>query len=222
MFELTGSWQRLLKSEFEKEYFQTLLQFLKEEYENKHIYPPEEMVFRALNLTPYENVKVVILGQDPYHQKGQGCGLSFSVNKGVKVPPSLENIYKELQADLNITPASHGDLTAWAKQGVLLLNTALTVEDSKANSHKGKGWERFTDRIITLLNLKSQPVVFLLWGKNAQTKTTLLTSKRHCILTSSHPSPYSANYGFFGSRPFSKTNEFLSSFTTPIHWQLPE
>lgn len=222
MFTLTGSWKTLLESEKDKEYYQELMVFLKKEYQDKAIYPPKEQVFNALNLTDYKNVKVVILGQDPYHQKGQGCGLSFSVNKGVKIPPSLVNIYKELNADLGYPPATHGDLTSWAKQGVLLLNTALTVQDSNANSHRGKGWEQFTDRIITLLNLKDSPVVFILWGNNAKTKTRLITSKRHHIIQSAHPSPLSARNGFFGSKPFSKTNDFLATFTTPIDWKIPD
>lgn len=222
MFELTGTWKTLLESEFEKDYYKNLMTFLEGEYSTKAIYPPKELVFNALNLTDYKDVKVLILGQDPYHQKGQGCGLSFSVNKGVKIPPSLVNIYKELNSDLGIAPVSHGDLTAWAKQGVLLLNTALTVQDSNANSHRGQGWEQFTDRIITLLNLRDDPIVFILWGKNARDKTRLITSKRHLIIESAHPSPFSARSGFFGSKPFSRTNHFLQEFTEPIDWAIPE
>lgn len=189
------------------------------EYEIKEIYPPKDYIFNALKLTSYENTKVVIVGQDPYHGKGEAHGLSFSVQKGVRVPPSLQNIYKELNDDLKIPPKDNGDLTEWAKQGVLLLNAVLTVEKDKAASHRNLGWEPMTDYIIKLLNLKNKPVVFILWGNFAKEKAKLITNHQHYIIMSPHPSPFSAYSGFFGSKPFSKTNEFLiKNGLVPIDW----
>ena len=189
------------------------------EYEIKEIYPPKDYLFNAFKLTSYENTKVVIVGQDPYHGKGEAHGLSFSVQKGVRVPPSLQNIYKELNDDLKIPPKDNGDLTEWAKQGVLLLNAVLTVEKDKAASHRNLGWEPMTDYIIKLLNLKNKPVVFILWGNFAKEKAKLITNHQHYIIMSPHPSPFSAYSGFFGSKPFSKTNEFLiKNGLVPIDW----
>lgn len=217
------SWQRLLADEFEKEYFQDLFKFIDQEYEAGNVYPPKELIFSAFEHTPYEQVKVVILGQDPYHGAGQSHGLAFSVQKGVKIPPSLRNMYKELANDLAIEPASHGNLTSWADQGVLLLNTVLTVREGEANSHQKQGWERFTDRVIEVLNEREDPIVFVLWGKPAQQKTTMIDATKHIIIQSFHPSPLSASRGFFGSKPFSKVNEALISLgKQPIDWQIPE
>ena len=217
------SWQRLLADEFEKEYFQDLFKFIDQEYEAGNVFPPKELIFSAFEHTPYEQVKVVILGQDPYHGAGQSHGLAFSVQKGVKIPPSLRNMYKELANDLAIEPASHGNLTSWADQGVLLLNTVLTVREGEANSHQKKGWERFTDRVIEVLNEREDPIVFVLWGKPAQQKTTMIDATKHIIIQSFHPSPLSASRGFFGSKPFSKVNEALISLgKQPIDWQIPE
>jgi len=177
------------------------------EYPN--IYPPKEQIFRALKLTPFENIKVVILGQDPYHGEGQANGLAFSVNKGIKVPPSLRNIYKELESDLNIKSPLHGDLTSWAKQGVLLLNSVLTVEKDNPGSHKNIGWEEYTDSLIKEISDKKKNIVFILWGKYAESKKSLIDEKKHFIISSPHPSPFSARKGFFGSKPFSRTNSYL-------------
>lgn len=190
-------------------------------YKSETIYPPENYIFNALKLTPYENVKVVIVGQDPYHGEGEAHGLSFSVQDGIKIPPSLQNIYKELKNDLGIEPATTGNLTKWAEQGVLLLNSVLTVKKDIPASHKGIGWEPLTDYIIKVLNAKSTPVVFILWGNFARSKKVFITNKRHLIIESPHPSPFSANSGFFGSKPFSRTNEFLSqNKIQPIDWKL--
>lgn len=217
------SWQRLLADEFEKEYFQDLFKFIDQEYEAGNVYPPKELIFSAFEHTPYEQVKVVILGQDPYHGAGQSHGLAFSVQKGVKIPPSLRNMYKELASDLAIEPASHGNLTSWADQGVLLLNTVLTVREGEANSHQKQGWERFTDRVIEVLNEREDPIVFVLWGKPAQQKATMIDATKHIIIQSFHPSPLSASRGFFGSKPFSKVNDALISLgKQPIDWQIPE
>lgn len=221
MFLLSNDWNELLEDQLEKEYFLKLKNFLKEEYSSKKIYPKKELVFNALNSTSYKETKVVILGQDPYHGPGQANGLSFSVNKGVKIPPSLKNIFKELGNDLALSLPNHGCLDQWAKQGVLLLNTTLTVEAAQPNSHQGKGWESFTDQIISLLNEKEQPVVFILWGRNAQKKMKLITSNHHLIIGAPHPSPLSANRGFFGSKPFSKVNDFLKSVgMREINWKI--
>ncbi|MHC5268639.1 uracil-DNA glycosylase [Enterococcus sp. LJL98] len=216
-------WQTILAAEFHQPYFQELEQFLATEYATQTIFPPQEQIFNALEHTSYEKVKVVILGQDPYHGINQSHGLAFSVQKGVKIPPSLRNIYKELASDLGIPPANHGNLTSWADQGVLLLNTVLTVREGQANSHRKKGWERFTDAIIQKLNAREEPMVFILWGKPAQQKAAMIDTEKHVIIQSFHPSPLSASRGFFGSKPFSKTNEALIRFgLEPIDWQIPD
>ncbi|GAA3011929.1 uracil-DNA glycosylase [Tetragenococcus solitarius] len=217
-----NSWQDILADEFQKPYYQDLREFLKQEYATQKIHPDMYHIFEALQITPYEKVKIVILGQDPYHGPNQAHGLSFSVQPGVKVPPSLQNIYKELQNDLGIPPVNHGYLVPWAKQGVLLLNTVLTVRQGQAYSHQGKGWERLTDKVIEKLNERQDPVVFILWGKPAQKKFSMIDTSKHVIIKSVHPSPLSANRGFFGSRPFSKANNALVALgKTPIDWQLP-
>ncbi|WP_096156295.1 MULTISPECIES: uracil-DNA glycosylase [Bacillus] len=214
-------WTELMKMESQKDYFIQLQQFVEKEYNEETIFPAKENIYKALQETPYHNVKVVILGQDPYHGLGQAHGLSFSVQHGVTVPPSLKNIYKELNSDIGIEPPSHGNLMKWAAQGVLLLNTVLTVKQGKANAHKGKGWEQFTDAIIRALNDREKPVVFWLWGNNAIAKEKLITNKHHYIHKSVHPSPLSARKGFFGSKPFSTTNEFLTKIgQKPIDWSL--
>lgn len=221
MVNIGNSWDRVLDGEFEKEYYQRLRQFLIEEYRNKTIYPGMHDIFNALKVTGYDEVKVVILGQDPYHEPGQAHGMAFSVQPGIKTPPSLVNIYKELLDDLGIAPVNHGYLMKWAEQGVLLLNTCLTVRAHQANSHKGKGWEQFTDRVIELLNEREKPVVFILWGANAKSKTKLITGKQHLILTGAHPSPLSAYNGFYGGKYFSKANEFLTANgEESVDWQL--
>lgn len=218
-----NSWQSVLEDEFSKEYYIALRQFLKEEYTHKKVYPDMYHIFSALELTPFEKVKVVILGQDPYHGPNQAHGLSFSVQPGVKIPPSLMNIYKELEADLGYAPVSHGFLESWAKQGVLLLNTVLTVQAGQAYSHQGKGWENLTDAIIKKLNEREKPVVSILWGRPAQEKIKMINTQKHIIIKSSHPSPLSSHRGFFGSKPFSKANQALEKLgETPINWQLPE
>ncbi|MGG5310407.1 uracil-DNA glycosylase [Enterococcus sp. DIV1304_2] len=218
-----NSWQEVLADEFEKDYYQQLRIFLKNEYATQKIHPDMYHVYEALELTPYEEVKVVILGQDPYHGVNQAHGLSFSVQPGVKTPPSLVNIYKELRNDLGMEPVSHGNLVTWAKQGVLLLNTVLTVREGQAYSHRGKGWEQLTDAIIEKLNERDKPIVFILWGKPAQEKMKMIDKSRHIIITAPHPSPLSAHRGFFGSKPFSKTNDALLALgETPIDWQLPK
>ena len=203
-----NSWDTILKDEFKKDYFKKLSIFLNEEVKHKTIYPKSIDLFKALKLTDYNDVNVVILGQDPYHGENEANGLCFSVNHGIQTPPSLQNIFKELKSDLNIT-REDTDLSDWAKQGVLLLNTVLTVEKDKAFSHRGKGWEIFTDKIIEKLNEREDPIVFILWGNNARAKKQYITNKRHLVIESAHPSPFSARNGFFGSKPFSKTNEFL-------------
>lgn len=216
-----NDWQELLEDEMKKDYYQRMRRFLIEEYRTKTIYPDMYDIFNALHLTPYKDVKVVILGQDPYHGPNQAHGLSFSVKPGVKIPPSLKNIYKELQDDLGCYIPNHGSLTKWAKEGVLLLNTSLTVRARQPNSHSNIGWEIFTDHIIELLNERKDPIVFILWGNNAIRKKALITNPWHYIITSPHPSPFSANRGFFGSKPFSKTNKFLESIgKKPIDWQI--
>lgn len=218
---LKNDWNDYLKDEFQKPYYINLRKFLVDEFNNKVIFPDMYDIFNALHFTSYENVKVVILGQDPYHEKGQAHGLSFSVNPGVRIPPSLLNIYKELHNDLNCYIPNNGYLKSWADQGVLLLNTVLTVREGEANSHKNKGWEIFTDEIIKILNKREDPMVFILWGKNAQNKINLITNPCHLILKSVHPSPLSASRGFFGNHHFSKTNDFLRSINKePIDWQI--
>ncbi|MGL5649013.1 MAG: uracil-DNA glycosylase [Clostridium sp.] len=222
-YTLNKSWSSLLKEEFSKDYYYKLMNLLNDEYKSKVIYPPREFLFEALNLTSYEDVKVVILGQDPYHGPNQAHGLSFSVNPGVKIPPSLLNIYKELHSDLGYSIPNHGYLKKWAEQGVLLLNTSLTVIQASPNSHQKIGWSIFTDKIISLINEKETPVVFILWGNNAISKKSLITNKKHLILQSVHPSPLSARRGFFSSKPFSKTNEFLiANNLTPIDWEIKD
>ncbi len=221
LFQLSSEWRKILNNEFDKPYFKELIEFIETEYSEKKIYPEKEHIFQALNECSYEDCKVVIIGQDPYHQQGQAHGLSFSVLPGVKIPPSLRNIYKELQHDLGLDIPKEGYLKSWAKQGVLLLNTVLTVRDSEPNSHKNKGWEIFTDQILTELNKQERPIIFVLWGKNAQAKEKLLTSEHHFVLKSHHPSPLSASRGFFGSKPFSKINEKLVEFEMePIDWKV--
>ncbi|MBR2678775.1 MAG: uracil-DNA glycosylase [Bacilli bacterium] len=204
-----NDWDVLLKDEYNKEYFQNLLEFIKKEYQEKTIYPKQNEVFNAFRYTSFDNVKVVILGQDPYHGPNQAEGLSFSVSNEVLKPPSLQNIFKELETDLGIPFPKSNSLKPWARQGVLLLNAVLTVEEHKPTSHKDKGWEIFTDDVIKMLNKKEEPVVFILWGAYARNKKALITNPKHLIIESAHPSPFSARNGFFGSKPFSKTNEFL-------------
>lgn len=221
-FHLDSSWKERLQGEFNKEYMKELGSFLLREYKNgKKIYPPEKDYFAALNLTPFEKVKVVIVGQDPYHGPGQAHGLSFSVKDGVRFPPSLRNIFKELNDDLGIEIPQSGCLDRWAKQGVLLLNAVLTVEDGKAAAHQGKGWEAFTDKIIHLLNEEREGLVFILWGSYAQKKASFVDRKRHFVIETVHPSPLSAHRGFFGTKPFSKANAYLKSKNIDqIDWRL--
>ncbi len=217
--KMEASWLQVLKPEFEKNYFKQLKQFLLTEKQQHTVYPPGKFIFNAFNLTPFDAVKVVILGQDPYHGKGQAHGLSFSVPPGIKQPPSLKNIFKELHHDLNIPIPETGDLTCWAKQGVLLLNATLTVQEKRPGSHQGKGWETFTDTVIKTISDKKQHVVFILWGAYAQQKIPLIDPSKHFIIRSPHPSPFSANRGFFGSKPFSKANRKLSEWNLkPIDW----
>ena len=218
---INNDWDEKLKIIWESKGFKNFLDAIYEEYDKKTIFPPKDYIFNALKLTSYSNTKVVIVGQDPYHGVGEAHGLSFSVQDGIKLPPSLKNIYKELQDDLGIEPSLKGDLTKWAKEGVLMLNAVLTVEKDKPASHRNKGWELLTDYIIKVLNAKEEPVVFILWGNFAKEKTKLITNDRHCIITSPHPSPFSARSGFFGSKPFSKTNNFLKSKgLKEIDWNL--
>jgi len=221
--KLEESWKQQLQGEFSAQYMVQLRQFLLAEKSQGHIvYPPGGEIFSALNAIAFDKVKVVILGQDPYHGPGQAHGLCFSVKPGVAVPPSLRNIYKELKSDLDITAPTHGCLSSWADQGVLLLNAVLTVQAGMAASHQGKGWERFTDRIIELLNHKREQLVFLLWGSYAQKKGAIINTDKHLVLQSPHPSPLSASRGFLGNRHFSQTNAYLSAAgVTPINWQLP-
>ncbi len=220
MVQIGNDWDELLAGEFEKEYYIELRRFLISEYRSRTIYPSMYDIFNALKFTPYSKVKAVILGQDPYHGPGQAHGLCFSVMKGVANPPSLQNIFKEINSDLGITPPGHGYLKDWTDQGVMLLNTVLTVREGQANSHKGKGWEIFTDKVIEILNNREQPMVFLLWGANAKAKAPFITNKNHLVLTAVHPSPLSAYNGFFGCRHFSKANEFLSRYGEPIDWEI--
>lgn len=216
-----NDWQELLESEMEKEYYQKIRTFLIDEYNTHTIYPDMYDIFNALHFTSYKDTKAVILGQDPYHGPNQAYGLAFSVKPGVRIPPSLVNIYKELKDDLGCYIPNNGTLTKWAKEGVLLLNASLTVRAGEANSHSRIGWQRFTDYIIKLLNEREDPIVFILWGNNAIKKRQLITNSKHYIITSVHPSPLSASRGFFGSMPFSKTNKFLESIgKTPIDWQI--
>ncbi len=223
MIEFGNSWDKLLKEEFEKPYYLELREFLRNEYNTKTIYPGPYDIFNALKFTDYDDVKVVILGQDPYHEPGQAHGLAFSVNKGVKIPPSLINIYKEISDDIGCQMPNSGYLLGWAKQGVLLLNATLTVRAHQANSHQNIGWAKFTDNIVNLLNKREKPMVFMLWGANAWRKAECVTNNNHLILKSPHPSPLSAYRGFFGCKHFSKANAFLNSNNIkPIEWQYSE
>ncbi|MDO5393229.1 MAG: uracil-DNA glycosylase [Mycoplasmatota bacterium] len=206
-----NSWDKLLSKEYQKEYFKNLMNFVKEEYKTKVIYPKQNEVFNAFRYTSFDDVKVVILGQDPYHGPNQAEGLSFSVSNEVLKPPSLKNIFKELENDLQIPFPEHNSLRPWAKEGVLLLNAVLTVQEHMPTSHKDKGWETFTDNVIKILNQKKEPIVFILWGSYARNKKSLITNPIHYVIESPHPSPFSARNGFFGSKPFSKTNNFLKS-----------
>ncbi len=219
--ELEKSWENKMKKEFEKDYFSILNQFLKQEYKEQTIFPEKKLIFNALNSIPFNKVKVVIIGQDPYHGKGQAHGLSFSVTEGIKTPPSLVNIFKEIESDLKINNHGKGDLTKWAKQGVLLLNATLTVRENTAGSHQNKGWEQFTDQIISTISEERKDLVFLLWGKFAQNKAKLIDKNKHHILMSSHPSPLSSYRGFLGCKHFSECNNILKRDNkTEINWQL--
>lgn len=219
MFKITKNWYELLKDEFEKPYFKELQAFLTEEYNARTIYPKAENIFNALNYCKYEDINVVIIGQDPYHQPGQAHGLCFSVEEGTDLPPSLVNIFKEIKSDVGVQPES-GNLSRWARQGVLLLNTVLTVRRDQPNSHKGKGWENFTRRVIELVNEKKEPVIFVLWGANAKAFEPLIDASKHYVLKAAHPSPLSAYNGFFGCKHFSKINEILvKNGKKPINWQ---
>lgn len=217
-----NDWQQILQSEFEKDYYQQLRRFLVDEYNNYKVYPPMDKIYQAFEWTSYSNTKVVILGQDPYHGENQAIGLSFSVAPGCKIPPSLKNIYKELESDLGYPPVNHGYLKAWADQGVLMLNTVLTVREHTPNSHRKKGWEKLTDKAIQALSNRGH-VIFVLWGNNAKEKISLIDQNKNKVISSAHPSPFSANRGFFGTKPFSKINKLLVEYNMePINWQLPE
>lgn len=221
MVTLGNDWDSLLKEEFQKEYYLTLRKFLKEEYQKETVYPDMHDIFNALRLTPYRDVRVVIFGQDPYHEPNQAHGLCFSVKKGVPKPPSLLNIFKELREDLGIQAPPHGCLESWAKNGVLLLNSVLTVRKGEANSHRGKGWEIFTNRVVELLNQREDPMVFILWGNHAKEKGKLITQPQHLIITGSHPSPLSAHQGYFGGKYFSRANQFLEEVGPMVNWEIP-
>lgn len=223
MFSFSNSWDALMAPEAEKDYYKELRKFLKSEYlhSGTSVFPPMECIFNAFRYTDYHSVRAVIIGQDPYHGEGQAHGLCFSVKKGVQKPPSLVNIFKELESDLGITPPDHGELTQWAERGVMLLNSVLTVKSGLAGSHRGKGWETFTDRAISLLNERKEPIVFILWGGYARSKKGLITGKHHLVLEAPHPSPLSAYNGFFGCKHFSKCNEFLRSVgQNEINWKI--
>ena len=216
-----NSWDEILKDEYQKDYFKNIAMFINKEYREKTIFPPKSNILRAFKLTDYDNVKVVILGQDPYHGINEANGLAFSVSKGVRLPPSLQNIYKELYNDLGITVSTNGDLEKWAREGVLLLNSVFTVEKDKPASHKNIGWEQFSDEVIKKVNEKNTPVVFILWGSFAKSKAKYITNPIHLVITSPHPSPFSAYSGFFGSKPFSRTNEFLrKNNIKDIDWKI--
>ncbi len=216
-----NSWDEILKDEYQKDYFKNIAMFVNKEYREKTIFPPKSNILRAFKLTDYDNVKVVILGQDPYHGINEANGLAFSVSKGVRLPPSLQNIYKELYNDLGITVSTNGDLEKWAREGVLLLNSVFTVEKDKPASHKNIGWEQFSDEVIKKVNEKNTPVVFILWGSFAKSKAKYITNPIHLVITSPHPSPFSAYSGFFGSKPFSRTNEFLrKNNIKEIDWKI--
>ena len=221
--QIEESWKTHLEPEFEKDYFRTLTEFVRSEYSQYQIFPPGKLIFNAFNLCPFDKVKVVIIGQDPYHGPGQAHGLCFSVNDGVAFPPSLVNIFKEIKEDIGTPAPSTGNLTRWAEQGVLLLNATLTVRAHQAGSHQRRGWEEFTDAAIRVLNTQDRPIVFILWGRPAQMKKAMLNNPKHLILEAPHPSPLSSYRGFFGSRPFSKTNQFLeANGVEPIDWQIDE
>ena len=223
MVHIGNSWDSILADEFNKDYYLKLREFLKYEYSHYKIYPNMYDIFNSLKYTDYHDVRAVILGQDPYHGEGQAHGLCFSVKEGVTPPPSLKNIFKEMQADLGLTPPKSGELTKWTEQGVLLMNAVLTVREGQANSHKGKGWEQLTDAVIKKLNERDKPIAFILWGGNARAKKALITNPVHGIFESAHPSPLSAYNGFFGCRHFSKVNEFLTNNgMEPIDWLLTE
>lgn len=218
-----NEWDNILQEEYQKEYFVNLIEFVKKEYKEKIIYPKQTEIFNAFRYTPYNKIKVVILGQDPYHGEHQAQGLSFSVRDGVRKPPSLVNILKELEQDLGYKAPSTGSLIPWTQEGVMLLNAVLTVEKDKAASHSNHGWETFTDEVIRKINEKNTPVVFILWGSYARSKKSLITNPIHYVIESAHPSPLSAHNGFFGSRPFSRTNAFLEkNKITPINWEIKE
>ncbi|WP_310550210.1 uracil-DNA glycosylase [Paenibacillus glufosinatiresistens] len=218
-----NDWDEVLREETQQPYFQELRYTLAREYKQYQVYPPKELLFTALRLTPYAETRAVILGQDPYHGPGQAEGLSFSVKPGVRVPPSLRNIYTELHDDLGVPVPNHGSLASWAKEGVLLLNAVLTVREGQPNSHKGLGWERFTDAIMDKLNDRPDPMVFILWGSHAQQKGSFIDKSRHLVIQSPHPSPFSAHRGFLGSRPFSRANAFLKEHgLRPIDWSIPD
>ena len=217
--KIEKSWQEVLQVEFDKPYFESLVSFVKQEYASNTIFPPAGQIFNAFNTCPFNNVKVVILGQDPYHGPGQAHGLCFSVNDGIQFPPSLQNIFKEITSDLGIPAPKTGNLTRWAEQGVLLLNATLTVRASQAGSHQGRGWEEFTDSVIKIISEKAENVVFILWGSYAIKKKALINASKHCILTAPHPSPLSSYRGFFGCKHFSQTNTYLTNKgKTPINW----
>lgn len=221
MGQIGNSWDVLLKEEFSKDYYKELQEFLENEYENYTIHPEKDEIFSALSSTSYEDTRVVIFGQDPYHGENQAHGMAFSVKKGVDIPPSLKNIYKELNQELGCYIPNHGYLEKWAKQGVLLLNASLTVRDAEANSHKGKGWEKVTDRITEILNNRRESVIFILWGNDAKKKEALITAPQHIILSAAHPSPLSASRGFFGCGHFKKVNNILKALNLPeIDWQI--
>lgn len=220
---LPKDWRTILADEFEKDYFPKLQEFVNQERETKTIYPPEEDVFNAFKHTPYEEVRVFLLGQDPYHGEGQAHGLCFSVRPGVRLPPSLKNMLREMADDIGCEMPNNGSLVPWAKQGILMLNAVLTVQAKKANAHQGKGWEQFTDAVIEKVNAKPEPVVFVLWGGYARKKKKLITDKKHTVIESAHPSPLSAHSGFFGSKPYSQINEALKANGHPeIDWQIPD
>lgn len=215
------NFKTIVENESKQEYYQELKKFVDKEYDIHTIYPPKDKIFHCFNFKDYDDIKVVIIGQDPYHEENQANGLAFSVSKGVKIPPSLVNIYKEANEDVGIEIPTHGDLSSWANQGVLLINTVLTVRAHEANSHKLKGWEIFTDHIIEILNKREKPLVFILWGKQAIDKEKMIDTTKHCVIKSVHPSPLSAYRGFFGSKPFSKTNAFLvAKGMDPIDWRI--
>lgn len=221
MVNIGNEWDALLADEFKKDYYLQLRQFLISEYNSRRIFPPMNDIFNALRYTSYGDVKAVILGQDPYHGVGQAHGLCFSVKRGTPPPPSLQNIFKEINAELGLPIPNHGELTEWAQSGVLMLNTVLTVREGQANSHRGHGWEIFTDKVIELLNRREQPIVFLLWGGNARAKVKLITNPAHLVLQCAHPSPLSAYNGFFGCGHFVRANEFLAAKgMEPINWSL--